>query len=154
MAVPKKIQEAKGLWKGKSQLNLPWLAPEKRVTESVSQLHIDCDSHNSFATITYTWSYEGKKQEGTMLISMAAKTKAVEIGWVDSWHESSAVLHLAGTESDSGSIKTKGSYSAGKETWGWTIALDHTADQLTLTMENVPPTGDPQWAVKAIYKKD
>ena len=154
MAVPKRIHDAKGLWKGKSQLNLPWLAPDKRVTESISQLHIDCDSHNSFATVTYTWEYQGKRQEGTMIISMAEKTKVVEIGWVDSWHESSAVLHLIGNEAENGSIKTKGSYSTGKEPWGWTIGFDFSVDQFTLTMENVPPGAAPQWAVKAVYKRD
>lgn len=154
MAVPKRLHDAKGLWKGKSQLNLPWLAPDKRVTESNSQLHIDTDAHDAFATIAYTWEHEGKRQEGTMLVAMAKKSKAVEIGWCDSWHQPTGVLHLTGTEAESGSLKTKGSYAAGNENWGWTIAFDFDGDQLKLTMENVTPAGEAEWAVKAVYKKD
>ncbi len=154
MAVPKGIHDGKGLWKGKSQLNLPWLPPEKRVSESMSQLHIDTDTHNSFATITYNWEYEGKRQEGTMLVSMASKSKAVEIGWVDSWHQSSAVLHLVGTEAESGSVKTKGSYTVGKETGGWTIGFDFVGDELRLTMENITSRGDAEWAVRGFYKRE
>lgn len=154
MAVPKRIQEAKGLWRGKSQLNQPWLAPEKRISESTSHLHIDTDAHNAFATVTYTWEYEGKRHEGTMLICMAKKTMAVEIGWVDSWHQSTGVLHLTGTESEARPVKTKGLYSAGKETWGWTIALDLKDEHLILTMENVTPAGEAEWAVRATYKRE
>ena len=154
MAVPKQIHDAKGSWKGKSLLNLPWLAPDKRVTESTSHLHIEADSHDKFATITYSWEYEGKRQEGTMIVCMAGKTKVVEIGWVDSWHQNSSVLHLVGSETETGAVKTKGSYSAGKETWGWTIAFSKAGDEMHLTMENVTPAGEAEWAVRAVYKKD
>ncbi len=154
MAIPKHIHDAKGSWKGKSQLNLPWLEPAKRVTESTSLFHVDIDSHNTFATITYNWEYEGKRQEGTMVLSMANKTKIVEIGWSDSWHMSSGVLHTTGTEDAAGSVKTKGSYAAGKETWGWTINFDMTGKELVMTMDNVHPDGQVDWAVKAVYRRD
>jgi hypothetical protein len=154
MAVPKRVLEAKGLWKGQSQLNLPWLPPDKRVTESKSQLHVDTDAGDHYATITYTWEYEGKPQEGTMIVCMANKTKAVQIGWVDSWHENSEVLHLVGTEAESGEVRTKGSYGDPKEPWGWTINLDLVGGKLLLTMENIPHGSEPQWAVKGTYEKD
>jgi len=154
MAVPKSIHSAKGLWHGKSLLNLPWLAPDKQVSESTSSLHIDTDKHDAFATITYTWQYEGKQQEGTILLAQSGKGKHLELGWVDSWHQNTSVLHLIGEESESGSVKAKGAYSAGKETWGWTIAFEHDGDQLTMIMENVTPAGQATWAVKAAYKKD
>jgi len=153
MAVPKSIREAKGLWQGKSQLNLPFLPPEKRVSESNSRFHIETDDQNSYATITYDWHYEGKRQEGTIIVCMAEKSRAVQFGWVDSWHQSTAVMHLTGKESDSGSVKVKGTYPAGKETWGWTIEFIHEGDGISMNMENVTPSGEAIWAVKATYKR-
>jgi len=154
MAVPKSITGAVGLWQGKSKLNLPWLAPEKRVTESNSSLHIETDSQGKFATITYDWHYEGKREEGTIIVAKSGKTNAVQFGWVDSWHQNDGVLHLKGEDSGTGPVKAKGEYSAGaKEVWGWTIEISPTKDGLTVKMENVPPTGEPMWAVEAVYKR-
>jgi len=154
MAVPKSIHEAKGLWKGKSLLNLPFLPPGKQVSESLSSLHIDTDEHNTFATITYNWQQEGKRQEGTVLLAGSAHGKTVELGWVDSWHQNTAVMYLSGEFADDGLVKTKGSYPAGKEVWGWTIAFHHDGNELTMEMENVTPGGEAVWAVKATYTKD
>jgi len=154
MAVPKSIHVAKGLWRGKSQLNLPFLPPEKRVSESDSSLHIDTDQHDSYATVTYNWQYEGKRQEGTILLCESAKSKSVQLAWVDSWHQNTAVMHLTGEESETGLVKTKGTYPAGKETWGWTIEFQIAGEQLTMKMDNVTPSGEAVWAVKASYKRD
>jgi len=153
MAVPKAIHQAKGLWRGKSQLNLPFLPPDKRVSTSDSRLHIDSDEQNSFATITYDWHQDGKRQEGTIIMCKAAKSKAVELGWVDSWHQNGAVMHFSGEESEDGLVKTKGTYGPEKEPWGWTIEFQLSADQLTMNMTNIHPTGQVDWAVKATYKK-
>jgi hypothetical protein len=153
MAVPKSIVDSKGSWRGKSQLNLPWLPPEKRVTESNSSLHIDTDGSGSFATITYTWAHEGKRQEGTILVCGAHKSDAIEFGWVDSWHQNSSVLHLVGSSPEGGSTKAKGTYSGDGQTWGWTIELVASDGKLAMNMENIPPTGDPMWAVHANYER-
>ena len=153
MAVPKQIHQAKGLWRGKSQLNFPILPPEKRVTESESSLHIDTDAHESFATITYNWEYEGKRQEGTILVCMGNKSKVVDFAWVDSWHQNSSIMNLVGDEATNGTIKAKGSYVAGKETWGWTIQIQLTDNTLALNMDNLDPTGAAEWAVKGVYQR-
>jgi len=153
MAAPKSIYAAKGSWRGKSKLNLPFLPPDKRVSESNSSLHIDTDSQDTFATITYDWHYEGKRQEGTIILCKDGKSSQVQLGWVDSWHQNGAVMHLTGEELQTGSVKAKGAYGAGKEVWGWTIEVHSTNDQLTLKMDNVTPTGEPTWAVEAVYSR-
>lgn len=154
MAVPKSILMAKGSWRGKSKLNLPWLPRDKRVTESNSSLHIDTDSQEKIVTITYDWQYDGKREEGTLILTKARKSSAIEMGWVDSWHESDAVLHLMGEESATGSIKARGEYGAGKEIWGWSIELLPTETSLTIKMDNIPPTGEAMWAVEAVYSRE
>lgn len=154
MAVPKSIHEAKGLWRGKSKLNLPWLAPEKRVSESHSSLHIDTDSQDKFATITYNWQYEGKREEGTIILAKEAEANVVTFGWVDSWHQNGGVMHLKGEDAGAGSIKAKGEYSADKEMWGWTLEIISTHDSLTIKMDNLTPAGEPTWAVEGIYTRE
>jgi hypothetical protein len=153
MAIPKTIKDAKGSWFGSSKLNQSWLPPEKRIAESASFLHVDTDEHDAFATITYTWHYEGKRHEGTILICTAGKSKAVQIGWVDSWHQNTAVMHLVGSESPDGSFKTKGTYAAGKEVGGWTIEFKLAGEQLTMKMENLTPKDEAEWAVEAVYSQ-
>jgi hypothetical protein len=61
-------------------------------------------------------------------------------------------MHTTGQESDEKSIKTKGTYAAGKEVWGWTIDFALSGDTLMLKMDNVPPQGA-EWAVEAIYRR-
>lgn len=152
MAVPESIHKAVGLWRGKSRLHLPFLPPEKQVTESDSVLHIETDAAVKFATITYDWRYEGTREEGTILL--AAHERSVQLGWVDSWHQNEAVMHLKGEESGTGSMKVRGEFGAGGEVWGWTIELVPTADRLTLRMENVSPAGEAVWAVDAVYTRE
>lgn len=152
MSIPRCILQAKGSWFGTSKLNLPWLAPEKRVTESGSFLHVETDAHDAFATVTYTWEHEGKRHEGTMVIAMNRESKEVQVGWADSWHQSTGIMHTVGLESDEKSFKTKGTYAADKEVWGWTIDIAVSGDTLVLKMDNVPPQGG-EWAVEAIYRR-
>ncbi len=153
MAIPKSILDANGSWFGSSKLNQSWLPPEKRIAESASFLHVDTDEHHAFSTITYTWQYEGKRQEGSILVCMDGKSKVAQLGWSDSWHQNTAVMHLVGTEAADGSVKTKGTYAAGKEVWGWTIEFKLTSDKLTMKMENLTPQGEAEWAVEAVYKR-
>lgn len=153
MSVPKPIFDAKGSWKGKSKLNLPWLAPDKRVSECDSDLHVDCDRQGTYATIVYEWSYEGKRQEGTLILAGSKTTNTIEIGWADSWHQNSGVLHLSGHVTDDAKIKTKGTYNAEGQEWGWTIAVEVTASTLSLKMENVTPAGEATWAVDGEYHR-
>jgi hypothetical protein len=152
MAVPKSIQLAKGLWRGKSRLNLPWLPPEQRITESNSDLRIDTDSQDKIAWITYDWHHEGKREEGTIILCENPKSNAIQLGWVDSWHQNKTVLHLLGDDSGTASVKAKGEYNL--EGWGWTIELLPTADTLSLKMENVTPAGEPTWAVEGAYLRN
>ncbi len=153
MATPKFASTGKGSWAGKSRLNLPWLPKDKQISESASKLHIDLDELNTFATITYTWEHEGKRHEGSMLVCGSAKSKDVQVAWVDSWHQSTSVLYLKGKEDAKGNIKSKGTYDAEGQTWGWTIAFELAEDTLTMRMENVMPDDKADWAVEAVYKR-
>ncbi len=153
MAVPKSIQASVGDWKGKSKLNLPYLPPEEQVTESESTLRVSVDGTGAFATITYTWSHDGNPQEGTILLVRKAENPAVELAWVDSWHQHESILYMKGEEAESGSVRVEGSWPAGDEMWGWTIELVLAEASLVLKMEVVQPNGEATWAVEGTYSR-
>ena len=153
MAIPKTLQNWAGSWAGKSKLNLPWLDEDKRISTSTSKLHVDTDDNHAFATLTYTWEHEGKKQEGTLLVAGHSKSPEIEVAWVDSWHQNTGILHCTGTVGEGDHIKVRGSYKAGTEVWGWTIALKPEGEHIRLVMENVTPAGEAEWAVDALYTR-
>ena len=152
MSVPKPILDAKGAWHGSSKLHMSWLPEGERISESESDLLVEQDFQSSHAIIRYYWMHDGIRQEGTLLVAGNADASEVQMAWSDSWHQDSGVLSLIGGPIENG-VKAKGSYTAGDETWGWTIALCLVADDIQLEMENVTPAGEAEWAVKAIYAR-
>lgn len=152
MAIPQFIQDSQGSWKGTSKLNLPWLPKDKQVSACDSKFHIEIDPRQKYATIHYVWAYNGKREEGTMLVC-GDKKESVEIGWSDSWHMNSGVMQLKGKH-EPNSLKTLGSYTAEGQTWGWSIAFELKDDVLWMKMENLPTGMDPQWAVEAEYRRE
>ena len=154
MAVPRPIRNAAGSYKGESTLHMPWMPEGQRIDEGPSSPHIEFDMHTQYATVTYTWTYEKKEQERTILIASDDDGKDVTMGWSDSWHQSGGVMHLKGSV-DKDEIVCKGKYSApGTDDWGWRITLGGSGDKLTMKMYNAMPTGEEMLAVEAIYTKE
>ncbi len=153
MALPKGAHDFAGKWTGRSKLHLSWLESDLRVQESDSSLSLELNKQGAYLVLSYDWTYEGEVKEGVLIIAGESEGSGVQMAWVDSWHQSGGVLHLEGSTSEEGVVKAKGSYSAGEETWGWTIALWLEGDQLSLKMENVTPGGDAEWAVMGVYSR-
>lgn len=154
MATNSLLIKSVGQWEGESTLHLSWLEDEsKRIQPGPSGMHVEVDAHQAFATITYWWTYEGKRQEGVMVIAGGAKSKKVSIGWTDSWHSTSDVMHFKGTWEDD-RVEALGEYSVGDSPpWGWRIVLEREGENLIMRMDNIEPGGKPEWAVKATYHK-
>ncbi len=157
MAVPKSIQDSTGIWKGDSTLHLLWeKEPAKQTQKSKSTLHVEVDHHAKFATITYTWEYDGKLQEGTLLLAGNKAGNDVSAGWSDSWHQDSGVMALRGAVETTGTVNLKGSYEVpGSKPWGWRISLSLLGKAFVLKMFNIHPDGKQEdWAVEATYHKE
>ncbi|MBA4291872.1 hypothetical protein C0431_02780 [bacterium] len=155
MATNKFLKGAVGHWAGESKLHLSWLEDEtKRVQKGPSELHVDLDESGAFATVTYWWTYEGKKQEGVMTVVCDEKRKKCFLGWVDAWHMNYDVMRFEG-ELKEESVGGFGKYfvGEGEPEWGWTIEVLDAGQQLKLRMENVTPGGEKEWAVEAIYSR-
>lgn len=84
---------------------------------------------------------------------LAGNGKALQMGWVDTWHQDSGVLHLVGAEHEPQSFKLKGTYDAEGQTWGWSISFSRQGEKLHVDMENISPDGEAEWAVKAEYRQ-
>jgi hypothetical protein len=63
-------------------------------------------------------------------------------------------LLCSGEIGEADKMKTKGTYPAGTEVWGWTISLEATTDAFKIEMENVTPQGEATWAVRGEYQRE
>lgn len=153
MAIPKFLIDSKGSWKGETKLHLDFMPEDKKVQTSSTFLHIDTDRDHKFAKLDYIWYYQGTRHEGLMLVCGSAKSGAYEIAWSDSWHQNTAVMHLAG-ELKGNSIKTKGSWKAEDQVWGWSIELIATEKGFAIKMEVITPEGKADWAVDSAYARE
>lgn len=150
MAVPKGIAALKGSWRGKSKLNLPDESDAENVTESDSELRVDTDGLDTYATITYTWEYEGQAQQGSLILAGSEKDDTVSGGWADSWHQNGSILALTGTGMSGDFVSLSAKYF---EVWGWRIEIGAEKDTLVVRMTNIDPEGAETWAVLGEYRK-
>ncbi|MCZ2112122.1 MAG: DUF1579 domain-containing protein [Dehalococcoidia bacterium] len=102
--------------------------------------------------LRYTWSHEGKANEGILLFC-AAENGAATCAWVDSWHQSASIMQFAGTYTEEAGFAVSGSYPAPEgPDWGWRITLRREADNsLVLDMTNITPDGEESPAVHVTY---
>lgn len=126
-----------GEWSGTKNLYLSG-QPEPD-HQSESRLRVRPVAIGRGLELNYDWSHEGQPQAGAMLLVPAAES--ANAGWVDSWHQSSSLMHLSGTVDQAGKISLLGSFSVGSgPDWGWRIELTPLGDKgLRLQMFNINP---------------
>jgi len=145
------IVSAPRKWKGKSTLHMSWLPMEERLRESHSTLEFDLGPQNNIVIIRYNWDEKGP-QMGQILLALDGEL--AQGGWMDSWHQSGAVMHLKGKVADPHTVSIQGTYSASPDPdWGWRISMKIMAEPnlLSIEMTNISPTGEEEWAVRSHY---
>lgn len=151
MAIPKPFAGRAGSYAGKSRLNLAHMPEGQRVKESSSEMHVDFDRNEKYATVTYVWEYEGKKQEGSFLVCGPDDGETFQMGWVDSFHLDYQIMYLKGSVAD---MSAKGNYAYGEEEYPWRIAFEFPSDsEIVMKMWFISLEGEEEWAVEALYKK-
>jgi hypothetical protein len=81
MSAITKLSNLSGKWHGTNQL---WLSPEEPVHESESIAEISTITQGQFMEIQYSWTYEGKAQEGRIILGQTPEGEsflAVEISY-------------------------------------------------------------------------
>lgn len=150
----KKLQltDLVGEWSG---LNRLWVFPGDPVRESNTNASVVLAARGALVSITYNWNYEGKPQEGILLVRTDPDPEDAVVVWFDSWHTGNQFMLFQRGEEQEGLLSVRGSYSAppGPD-WGWRIVLDSgNRDTFHILMYNITPDGEEALAVEARYTR-
>src|SRR3954447_22519485 len=125
-----------GGWHGANTLQDPNTGQpeESPSTVTVTQV-LGC----RFVRLDYTWGYQGKPQEGSLLVGFDPQSGAASGHWADTWHMGRLVMSCVG-KAEGGVIAVRGSYAAppGPD-WGWRIEIAPGAHALRITHTNIFP---------------
>lgn len=151
--MPLEINRFTGTWAGASRLYMPWPPPGLE-EESESTVEAEVAAGGLALSLRYTWVFQGKPQQGVMLVAVNAKDGSATAAWLDTFHQSAALMQLTGAHGAE-SVEVKASYEAPTgPPWGWIIRLHITPeDVLHLGMDNVTPDGEVAPAVRAEYRR-
>lgn len=152
MSAPESLEILVGPWTGKNRL---WLSPNDPVRKSDSIASVSLVAHGKFITVAYTWAFDGKPQDGLLLLGHETKEKTVKAVWIDSWHMGDRFMICEGGADDEGIVSVKGLYSAppGPD-WGWRTVVDpKDGNSFEIIMYNVTPDGEEELAVEATYER-
>ena len=136
-----------GSWSGTNTLQDPFTGKPE---ESPSKVTITPMLGDRFVRIDYTWGYQGKPQEGSLLIGFDPESAEVSGHWIDTWHMGRKVLACVRSGKAEPIISIAGSYPAptGPD-WGWRI--DIATNPLRITHTNIQPDGQEDLAVEGVY---
>jgi len=153
MSIPVKLQPLVGGWKGSNRLHLGDWGPTP-LYESVGTATVQERSRGQFLEIAYTWEYDGKPQEGVIILGGDNKTDSVNAFWTDSWHMAHQTMLCNGLERGDGSVSIKGTYKVeGHPEWGWRSEIIPTDSGFEYKMFNVSPEGEETIAVEMDMKR-
>lgn len=140
-------------WRGKNSLYLSWIENSPFVSESNASVAFS--AQGKFLKIEYDWIYEGKKQDGLILLGTDTKSVLIKAFWIDSWHMSDKLLISEGIKEADESVNLKGFYQVPDHPdWGWRTVIESENETLfKITMYNVTPEGTEDLAVEAIYER-
>lgn len=152
MGVHEKLTALTGTWEGKNRLNLSW-EPDP-IKESLSTSSVKLRLNDTCLEIEYDWEYEGKPQEGLIILSCDKKSGAASAVWTDSWHSAHVLMNCYGAVAENGSVNLKGSYKVeGHPDWGWRTEIVPGDDSFKYFMFNISPEGQEEWAVEMEFKR-
>ncbi len=141
-----------GEWVGSNKL---WLDPTQPPQESETTATVVLLAQGKFATLRYTWAYQGRPQEGLIYFGPTTEQRPTDAAWADSWHMSDKLMSATGEVRDGGVISVLGSYAAppGPD-WGWRIEIRPAGpDAFRLLMFNIEPQMEEVPAVEAVYAR-
>ena len=130
------LSSAIGTWQGTKKL---WIHDPDAPALCDTEVVVSADR------VSYTWSFQGEPQSGT--IELSKEGDRVRAQWTDTWH-SPETMASEGTDTD-GRIVVTGAYAAGDgPDWSWRTELDlSTPGGFGLKMFNIMPTGEERIAV-------
>ena len=141
-----------GSWRGTNTLQDPHagIAAESPSKATVSPVPAG-------ARLDYTWSYQGKPQQGSILFGIDDTASAITAQWTDTWHTGNQPMAFYGLKPEGPTLAVRGTYAAppGPD-WGWRIDVTPGSDNLRIVMHNIWPKeqgGKEELAVEAVYAR-
>ncbi|CAA9348212.1 MAG: hypothetical protein AVDCRST_MAG89-2978 [uncultured Gemmatimonadetes bacterium] len=140
-----------GTWSGPSTLQDPI---NNVAEESASTLVVTPVLGGRFVRMDYTWAYQGKPQEGSLLVGFDPKANTLSAQLIDTWHVGYGVMAFTGSPGADRTLTVRGSYAAppGPD-WGWRIDVAPGDGTLRITHYNVWPEGKEDLAVDSLYTR-
>jgi hypothetical protein len=152
MTIPKPLAGVSGDWAGTYKL---WFDPNDPPITCDTTATVDKVAEGRFLTVRYQWEFDGKPQEGFLLVGIDPKV-GLNVQWVDSFHNSNRIMPLSGpVPAEDAEVSVLGSYAAppGPD-WHWRTMLEHSSnDELRMVMYNIQPGEAEQLAVEAVYRR-
>jgi hypothetical protein len=142
-----------GAWQGEKRL---WMEGEGGpVFTSASRLVVTPVAKGSFLSFAYSWAFDGKAQEGLLIVGNDNEAGTASAAWGDSFHMNARLMVSEGGVEAPGVVSLSGHYAAppGPD-WGWRITLDLPApDGLRIVMHNIEPSSAAHLAVQADFTR-
>ena len=140
-----------GYWRGTNALQDPNTGKPE---ESPSTVTVTPVLAGRFIRPDYTWGYQGKPQEGSLLVGFDPKIGEVSGHWIDTWHLGWIAMNCLGPSPVEGNLAIGGSYAAppGPD-WGWRIEFATGDDVLRITHTNIDPDGREELAAEGVYSR-
>jgi hypothetical protein len=152
MSVHPKLAELAGRWVGHYRLHTSWL--ENKIHECQTSAQIDLRVKDQFLTIEYEWEYEGRQQEGVLILGCDEMSSAVQAIWTDSWHMSHKFMVCDGAIDEKGVVNVNGFYQVSDHPdWGWRTEIFPAKDSFKYAMYNIAPEGKEDIAVEVEYSR-
>lgn len=124
------------------------------IKESASTATVSSKVNGQCLEFTYTWEYEGEKQEGFIFLNGSSNSDSIKAFWTDSWHSKDVLMECNGTVSETGAVNIKGHYSVPDHPdWGWRTEIVPNGDSFKYLMFNVSPEGVEEWAVETEFTR-
>lgn len=142
-----------GAWQGRKRL---WMEGESGpVFTSASRLVVTPVAKGSYLSLAYSWAFDGKPQEGLLIVGNDNNAQTASAAWGDSFHMNAKLMLCEGGVEAPGVVTLNGRYEAppGPD-WGWRITLDlPAADGLRIVMHNIESGGTAHLAVQADFTR-
>ncbi len=159
MSVLDPLAACAGTWRGTNTLHDPHT---QRPEESASTATVTPVLGGRFVRLDYTWGYQGKPQDGSLLVGYDEEADAITGHWIDSWHMGRKAFACLGPRPADGVLSLRGSWAP---EWGWRIDVTPEATPagaaagsggspgLRVVMLNINPDKREDPAVDALYTR-
>ena len=144
------LTAAAGQWSGTNTLQDPNTGKPE---ESPSTVTVTPVLGGRFVRLDYTWGYQGKPQEGSLLVGFDPKSGEVSGHWIDTWHMGRTVLACIGTAGRRDDRRPGLLPRASRPRLGLADRDPPGADALRITHTNIDADGTEDLAVEGVYSR-